>query len=150
MNIRQGIELNQIKEVLDFAFPFFEKIITKSKFDYYISDLANVNWKKSALLLDDNNEIKGVYILGNNQPPTQFVKEKFIGLSGIEGVLLAVDESIRGQGWGNKLKDYPKNLNYGYIWGQQFKGLNNLNDWLKRRELIGTIDSVYITAEIFN
>jgi hypothetical protein len=34
-------------------------------------------------------------------------------------VLLAVDESIRGMGWGNKLKDYTKTLNVDYIWGYQ-------------------------------
>jgi hypothetical protein len=63
--------------------------------------------------------------------------------------LLAVDKSIRGMGWGNKLKDYPKTLGIDYIWGQQLKTLNNLNDWLKRRELVGETNSVYITAEIF-
>jgi len=51
-------------------------------------------------------------------------------------------------GWGNKLKDAPKTLDVDYIWGQQFKGLNNLEDWLKRRELIHETQDIYITAEI--
>ena len=149
MTIKQGIELNQIQEVLDFSFPFFEHVISRIGFDYFMRDLANANWQKSVLLLDDHNNVKGVYILGNNQLPSQYVQAKHVGLIGIEGLLLVVDESSRSQGWGNKLKDYPKTLGYGYIWGQQLKGLNNLKDWLKRRELVGTTDKVYITAEIF-
>jgi hypothetical protein len=47
-------------------------------------------------------------------------------------VLLAVDESIRGMGWGNKLR-LPKTLNVDYIWGYQAAGLNNIEYWLKRR-----------------
>lgn len=148
MKIKQGIELTQVQEVLDFSFPFFENVIFRRGFDYYMRDLANANWKKSVLLLDGDN-IKGVYILGNHQLPSQYVQAKYVGLIGIEGLLIAVDESVRGQGWGNKLKEYPKTLGYDYIWGQQFKGLNNLKDWLKRRELIATTDEVYITAEIF-
>jgi len=149
MKIKQGVELSKVQEVLDYSFPFFEHVISRKGYDYYMRDLANINWRHSALLIDDQDKIRGVYILGNHQLPSEFVQYKYVGLVGVEGVLLAVDESIRGQGYGNMLKDYPKTLGYGYIWGQQFKGLNNLNDWLKRRELVGTTDSVYITAEIF-
>ena len=149
MIIKQGIELNQIEEVLDYTYPFFKHVISRGGFDYYMKGLSNANWKKSLLLLDDEDNIKGAYILGNLQLPSQYVQYKYIGLTGVEGLLLAIDESIRGQGWGNKLKEYPKTLGYDYIWGQQFKGLNNLNDWLKRRELVATTSEVYITAEIF-
>jgi hypothetical protein len=149
MKIKQNIPLNQIQEVLDFTFPFFKDIISRNGFDYYMRDLANANWEQSALLLDDNDNIKGVYILGNHQLPSQYVQDKYVGLIGVEGLLLAVDESVRGKGWGNKLKEYPKTLGYDYIWGQQFKKLNNLKDWLKRRELVGTTNDTYITAEIF-
>lgn len=149
MKIKQGITLNQIQEVLDFSFPFFEHVISRKGFDYYMIDLANANWTQSVLLLDNQENIEGVYILGNNQLPSQFVQDKYVGLVGVEGLLLAVDESLRGEGYGNKLKDYPRTLGYDYIWGQQFKELNNLKDWIKRRELVATTDSVYITAEIF-
>jgi hypothetical protein len=149
MNIKQGIPLNQIQEILDFSFTFFEHVISRQGFDFYIRDLANTNWNQSVLLLDDQDNIKGVYILGNNQLPSEHVQYKYVGLLGVEGLLLAVDKSVRGQGYGNKLKDYPSTLGYDYIWGQQFKSLNNLKNWLKRRELVATTDSVYITAEIF-
>jgi len=149
MTIKVGIELYKIEEVLDYTYPFFKHVISRVGFDYYMKGLSNANWKKSLLLLDNEDNIKGAYILGNFQLPSQYVQYKYTGLTGVEGLLLAIDESIRGQGWGNKLKDYPKTLGYDYIWGQQFKGLNNLNDWLKRRELVATTSEVYITAEIF-
>jgi predicted NAD-dependent protein-ADP-ribosyltransferase YbiA (DUF1768 family) len=98
---------------------------------------------------DPDDKILGVYLLGDTQLTDYVDAPKYEGLRGVEGVLLSVDSSIRGLGYGNKLKDYPKTLGYDYIWGQQFKGLNNLNDWLKRRELIATTSEVYITAEIF-
>jgi hypothetical protein len=101
------------------------------------------------MLVTDEDKILGVYLLGDNQL-TDFVDaEKYEGLRGVEGVLLFIDSSIRGLGYGNKLKDYPKTLGYDYVWGQQFKGLKNLDDWLKRRELVATTNDVYITAEIF-
>jgi hypothetical protein len=42
----------------------------------------------------------GLYLLGYKSITQSLVNYW------IEGVLLAVDESIRGMGWGNKLKDY--------------------------------------------
>ena len=115
MRIKQGIELNQIQEVLDFTFPFFEHIISNVGFNYYMKDLSNANWEESILLLDDEDNLKGAYILGNYQLPSQYVQYKYVGLIGVEGLLLAIDESVRGQGWGNKLKDYLKTLGYEYI-----------------------------------
>ena len=101
------------------------------------------------LLVDDENNIKGVYILGGNQLNSIVTAKDYKDLNGVEGVLLCVDETLRGQGYGNKMKDYPKTLGYDYIWGQQFKDLDNLNDWLKRRVLVGETQYVYITAELF-
>jgi len=91
----------------------------------------------------------GLYLLGDSQLDSLTLNEKYVKLKGIEGVLLVVNEEIRGQGCGDKLKDYPKTLDFDYIWGQQLKTLNNLEYWLKRRELITETKSVYITAEVF-
>jgi hypothetical protein len=78
---------------------------------------------------------------------TQIYNPIFSKLLGIEGVLLAVDESIRGMGWGNKLKD-TKTLNVDYIWGYQAAGLNNIEYWLKRRVLVNKENNCYVTCEI--
>jgi hypothetical protein len=147
MIIEKGIDEEIINDVIQYSYTFFSHIIGESYFYIYISAEAKVNWSKSALLIDDEGFIRGVYLIGKKQLPVKL--ERYSNKVGVEGVLLAIDEDIRGQGWGNKLKDYPKTLGVDYIWGQQFKNLNNLNDWLKRRELISSTDEVYITAEIF-
>lgn len=147
MNIIQGIPSNRVSEVLNYSYQFFSHVMEKRDFDYYMRTLANINWGVSVLLLDDEDNIKGTYILGNHQITSMLDADEYVGLNGVEGVLLCVDESIRGLGYGNQLKDYPRSLGYDYIWGQQFIPLGNLNDWLKRRELVGQTEQVYITAE---
>jgi hypothetical protein len=147
MKIKQGIPKDQIQYVLDFTYPNFSHLMSRQGYDYYLKGVTN--WDISAMLVTDEDKILGVYLLGDNQL-TDFVDaEKYEGLRGVEGVLLFIDSSIIGLGYGNKLKDYPKTLGYDYVWGQQFKGLKNLDDWLKRRELVATTNDVYITAEIF-
>jgi hypothetical protein len=143
MEIKQGIPKERNNEVIRWCYEFFSKLINASEFKWYLKEVTN--WDKSILLLNKDNEIKGAYLFGDNQ----LLHERFENLKGVEGVLLAIDKDIRGQGWGDKLKEYPKTLDVDYIWGQQLKGLNNLNDWLKRRELIGENEEVYITAEVF-
>ena len=149
MNIIQGIPNNKIEEVLDYAHKYFEHVMDAKNFHQYVRYHANVNWGESILLVDGENNIKGVYILGGNQLNSIVTTKDYKDLNGVEGVLLCVDETLRGQGYGNKMKDYPKTLGYDYIWGQQFKDLDNLNDWLKRRVLVGETQYVYITAELF-
>lgn len=149
MKIIQGIPQNKIDDVLGYSHQFFNHVMNPIDFYKYMKHFANVNWDESILLVDDNDNIKGVYILGGNQINYLVTAKDYENLKGVEGVLLCVDESLRGQGYGNQLKDYPKTLGYDYIWGQQFKNLNNLKDWLKRRELVGETEHVYITAEKF-
>lgn len=143
MEIKQGIPKERINEILKWSYEFFNKLMNGNEFKWYLKEVTN--WDKSILLLNENNEIKGAYLFGDNQ----LLHERFENLKGVEGVLLAIDKDIRGQGWGDKLKEYPKTLGVDYIWGQQLKGLNNLNDWLKRRELIGENEEIYITVEIY-
>lgn len=141
--IKQGIPKERLKEIMEWSFPYFTHIIDVGYFNIVVENQTNL--EKSAIIVDRDNNIRGVYLIGNNQLHHLDYKH----LKGVEGVLLAVDESIRGRGWGNRLKDYPKTLGVDYIWGQQAKGLNNIKDWLKRRELINESGGVYITAEIF-
>jgi len=147
MHIRQGIPKEMRMEAITWAFEYFKYVTSK---EYFFAILQQeTNWNISAILLNDEDKIMGLYLLGDSQLDSLTVNEKYVDLKGVEGVLLAVSEEIRGQGWGNKLKDFPKTLEVDYIWGQQLKTLNNLEDWLKRRELIAETQSVYITAEIF-
>lgn len=147
LRIRVGIPEERQEEVIDWTFPYFQ-YVTDAEYFYAILR-QEANWENSLLLLNENDEIKGVYILGD-QPIESLVKtDEYKNLKGVEGVVLAVDRELRGKGWGTKLKEYPKNLGYDYIWGQQLKTLNNLEDWLKRRVLVAETNSVYITAEKF-
>jgi hypothetical protein len=142
MKIIQGITQNKISEVLDYTHKFFDHVMDATNFYQYMRYLANVNWDESILLVDDENNIKGAYQLN-----FMVTAKDYKDLNGVEGVLLCVDKSLRGQGYGNQMKEYPKTLGYDYIWGQQFRALGNLNNWLKRRELVGETEYVFITAE---
>lgn len=147
MKLIKGIPLERRKELIAWTFQYFKDVTSEYYFHAILEQESN--WDISAMLVDENNDIKGVYLLGDSQLSSLVEDEKYVNLKGVEGVVLAVSEEVRGQGWGNKLKDFPKTLEIDYIWGQQLKSLNNLEDWLKRRELIAETQSVYITSEIF-
>ena len=148
LTIKVGIPENKQKDIINWAHPYFKHVINKE----YFVDILNheTNWDISIMLLNELDEVKGVYLLGNKQIDSIVKINDYLLLKGVEGVLLVVDESIRGKGCGNKLKDYPKTLGFDYIWGQQLKTIGNLHDWLKRRKLIAQTKTVYITLELFD
>ena len=52
----------------------------------------------------------------------------------------------RDLGIGKKLRDYPLQLNFDYIWGQHLKGLQNIDNWTKfGRRIINNNGDLYIT-----
>lgn len=147
MKIEKGIKENQIFKMLEYSYGFFKDIISKE--DFYNHVLNVTNFTLSARLLTDNGTVKGIYLIGTNKLTDYVLLPELEGLIGVEGVLLAIDEDIRGMGFGNMLKDYPKSIGVDYIWGQQFKALNNLDDWLKRRVLVHETEDIYFTMEKF-
>lgn len=145
MKIKQVIPEERRLEVITWAFEYFKHVTGE---EYFFAIIAQeTNWDLSLMLVDENDILKGCYLFGNQQIDSILGETEYSNLKGVEGVLLAVDKSIQGQGWGNKMKDFPKTLGFDYIWGQQLKTLNNLQDWLKRRELITETKSVYVTLE---
>lgn len=145
MVIKKGIPKDRRLEVITWSFEYFKNVTDK---EYFFAIIAQeTNWSLSAMLVDENDKLLGTYLLGDLQVDSIIKTDKYKKLKGVEGVLLAVDESLRGQGWGTKLKEYPNILGFDYVWGQQLKTLNNLKDWLKRRVLVGQTDSVYVTLE---
>lgn len=147
MKIKKGIPKENRLEAITWAYEYFKTVAEK---DYFFAIIAQeTNWNISAMLVDDNDKLLGLYLLGEQQVDSIINTNDYKKFKGVEGVLLVVDSTIRGQGWGNKLKDYPKTLGFDYIWGQQLKTLNNLQDWLKRRELVGETKNVNITLERF-
>src|ERR1035437_2169231 len=147
MKIKQSIPENRRLDIITWSFEYFKHVTNKKYFFSLITQ--ETNWDLSVMIVDENYNLKGVYLFGNQQVDSIIETDKFKDKKGIEGVLLAVDKEIQGQGWGNKLKDYTRTLGFDYIWGQQLKLLNNLQDWCKRRYLLTETDGVYITVEEF-
>ncbi len=143
--IKTSIPKEKQYEAILFGYQFFNHTMLFNIFNNYLK--AETDWEKSFYLVDEEDIIVGVYLIGDHN--LLIKNNKYDTLVGVEGLLLAVDEDIRGFGFGNRLKDMPKTLGVDYIWGQQFKALGNLEDWLKRRELVFETNDVYITAEIF-
>lgn len=146
--INIGIGADEIDDVLERTYPMFAQHLSKKNFKDIVMD--ETNWDISLKLSNSNNELIGFYLLGSTQLTTLLSDSKFEGLNGVQGVLLAVNSDYRNRGLGNMLKDYPKTMGYDYIWGEQLKSLDNIEDWLKRRELILETEYIYITCEIFN
>lgn len=71
---------------------------------------------------------------------------------GVEGIILLVLSEYRGRGYGNLLKDLPRQMGYDYVYGEQFKASPAvLQHWLKRRRMIadctGPYGDVWVTLE---
>ncbi len=147
MKIVRGIPANYIDKILDWG-THFSHIMDESSFRNYVYFMSD--FEISFMLIDEKENIVGAYTLLESEIYEEYINtEKYEGLYGVEGILLFVEEAYRGKGWGNKLKDMPKEVGYDYVWGRQHKNLNNLDHWLKRRELILEKEREYVTAEIF-
>ena len=106
MRIINSIPKERIDEVLTFN-KYFTHLMGEEYFNSYI--VSNTDFDISFALLNENDEIVGVYLL-NKSKIDNYVTDstKFNGLKGAEGVLLCIQEDYRNHGWGNKLKDAPK------------------------------------------
>ena len=146
LEIKQGITEEEFKDIITWAYPYFSKV--SSAFGFIDICKTYSNLSISLKLVDRDDKIRGVYLLNKTKIPKKFYNDD-TNEKGLEGIMLVVDESLRGMGWGNKLKDYTRTLGYDYIWGYQHKNLNNLDDWLKRRILLGEENGSYVTIETF-
>ncbi len=149
LEIKQGIPKTERNNAIEWSFEYFREFVDKE--NYYSLLSSETNWDISAKLVDENNKLMGLYLLGNKQLSSVIGDNELDFFKGVEGIMLIVDKSARELGWGNRLKDYPKTLDgIDYIWGSQFKSLNNLRDWLKRRKLICETKYINVTMEFFN
>lgn len=105
------------------------------------------------VVLEVNGEVAGFYFLKEETIPNDGNPEPYNTLKnmrGVEGVGLGIFKKYMGLGLGKKLIEYPKSIGYDYIWGYQLKSLENIDDWLKRREIYVETPQMYITYQIFN
>lgn len=133
---------NDKPKIISMCSIIFSNLMTYDDNNTYIKRSTDFN-KSVKLVIDD--EIIGAYL----------VKEKRINDKlGLEGVALAIKPSYRKYGLGEKLKDwlenYAKDNNYDFIFGEHLKGLNNIDYWLKRRELYGEDKDCFYTIKWFN
>lgn len=156
------INESDIDEIIDILFESFSNIDNtkeKVKNRVYNRLLNGVSIK-----MEVNNEIVGVYLVVEKSIKSFlqevklnkikdhinseiFINENELSDNGIQGLALCVKKSKRGNGLGNILKKYFRKYGYDYIWGIQHKDLNNINEWLKTRELVFENENYYCTIE---
>ncbi len=145
-------KVSNVDAVLQLCIDTFKDHMDEQSIVSYINETAD--WNKS-VQMTLNDQVIGCYVLGKRNM-FDFISNceiktdltKYENLKGVEGIAVIVLPEYQGKGYGNKLKDYPKSIGADYIWGLQLKSLNNLEDWLKRRELVADC-GVWVTAEIF-
>lgn len=110
------------------------------------------DWNNS-LKLVDNGKVIGCYLLKHSDLPDRLDQDDakidlniLEGFKGLEGVALCLLPEFKGQGLGNKLKAAVKSIPHDYIWGQQMKELNNIENWTKSDRIIaGKTNGIYYT-----
>lgn len=126
----EKIQKEDIDKVVDMASKIFSNVMPYEANQQYIRSVTDFNL--SCKLTNDGNII-GCYLIAPKQ------LKKLEGKKGLEGIALAIKPEYRGNGLGEKLKDwfenYAKDNDYDFIFGQHLKGLHNIDSWLKRREI---------------
>jgi GNAT superfamily N-acetyltransferase len=103
-----------------------------------------------SVVAEVNGEVAGFYFLTQADLPPKEGTGITDDMIGIQGVALGVSSKYKNLGIGKKLITYPETLGADYVWGFQFKKLENINDWLKRRKIYSETSGMYTTYQIFN
>lgn len=120
-----------IDECLEVCAIVFSKVMAYESVKSYISGTAD--WGISAKA-EYQGRIVGCYILRKAPVGKGCSKEdlsRYAKLNGVEGIGLAVLPEYRDLGIGKKLRAYPLDKGYDYIWGLHLKGLHNIDNWIK-------------------
>jgi len=145
--------IDEALEVFAAAFPQYEIGEVKE----FI--MSSTNWENS-IKATYNDQVIGIYLIGDRQlsevikdenaEPTEDL-EDYENLIGVEGVALAVAPKAQKIGVGKKLKDALLSMTSAdYIFGLQYKSLNNLQHWLKSRRVVAQSvgdGAVFITLQ---
>ncbi len=145
--------IDEALEVFVAAFPQFELGDVKE----FI--MSSTNWDNS-IKATYNDQVIGIYLIGDRQlskviedenaEPTEDLTD-YENQIGVEGVALAVAPKAQKIGVGKKLKDALLSMtNADYIFGLQYKSLNNLQHWLKSRRVVAQStgdEAVFITLQ---
>lgn len=138
------IEEEDMDEVLELA----DEVFKDSGFDNKSYIRGSGDWDISVKLTGPDGNIIGFYVFAPSNINTD--DPKYQG-KGLHGIALGIDERYKAKGLGKKLIQYPYTHlkgQFDYIWGMHLKNLDNIDDWLKRREIISDIGGIYVTAGV--
>lgn len=100
------------------------------------------------------NKIVGFYLFDKNGLENEIKTnefKKYKNEKGLNGWIMGVIPEFQGKGIGKMLVDYSKKINgFDYIWGGNFKKLNNIDFWIKQgREIVYEDELNYYTIYKF-
>ena len=141
--------------VLDMCVEAFGDLESSDEIKEYLND--TVDWTLSKKCVMDGR-IVGCYLL-NEESVVDFLEgsdcatedlSKYKNLSGIQGIAIVVIPEYKSLGIGREMRALPLKMNYDYYWGQELKGLNNVENWKRfgmRVVADGVIhgDDMYVT-----
>lgn len=137
-----------IPECLEVCAVVFSKVMSYNGVKSYIGGTADWNISAKA---EYQGKIVGCYILrkapiSSQQNCSKEDLTRYKKLKGVEGVGLAVLPEYRDLGIGKKLRAYPLDKGYDYIWGLHMKSLHNIDNWVKfGRRIICDTGSMFTT-----
>lgn len=150
---------DEFEHVLDIAYRAFQSTISQSEEEFkqeVREELANRF--SCCYVAEVDGQIVGGYLLSRRhtfeelQKIDKEIKEKgfdLTGKKGVQGVALFVLPEFRNANIGRELRDIPATrLNVDFVWGQHYKSLNNLSNWLNAgRVLLGEGEDYVITLK---
>jgi GNAT superfamily N-acetyltransferase len=156
----EPFDVEKFELVLELAAKIFRKHMPVKELKQFLISQTDLKLSQLAYF---KNEIIGFYLIGDNQVPDNLSDDqllipkneydRILEMNGIEGIALAVLPDFRGIGVAKLLigesYNVARRLGKNYIWGQQYKTLNNLDEWKNRRIHFATDDEVYFTIKIF-
>lgn len=127
------ISADEIEECLDVCAAALSHVMSPEGVKGYTKTVADWNLSVKAKYGD---KIVGCYVFNKN-PVTSYAfcsKEdlsRYKKMKGVQGVALAVLPEYRDLGIGKKLRRYPLEAGFDYIWGLHMKSLHNIDNWVR-------------------
>ena len=146
---------NEIQEALDVCFKSFKQSLGLSEEEVkteIIEEMGN-NFSSCYVAESDGKIIGGYFLKKQRKPASDLVELGIKGLEdkkGVQGIAIFVLPAYRNSGAGKQLRAIPQSLGVDYIWGQHYKELNNVKNWVNYgRTYVGDKDDYAITFQEF-
>jgi GNAT superfamily N-acetyltransferase len=146
---------SEVAEALNVCFKSFKESLGLSEEDVKteIKEEMGNNFSNCYVALADGQIIGGYFLKKEKKPASDLVELGVHGLenkTGIKGVAIFVLPEYRAYGAGRQLRSIPEKLGVDYIWGQHYKELRNVENWVNfGRTYVGDKDDYAITFQEF-